>query len=160
MSPRAAWRLETLGFVDVADFVPGKQAWYEDNQRREGTAAQETWAGDVVDADVPTCGLDERIGTVRKRVRAGTCVVINVERIVLGLLRSKALDGDPDATAEEVMHPGPSTFRPNLPLAELTTFMRDHDIKTNALITTGAGRLIGVISRADVEATAAHETAV
>ena len=30
LSPRAAWRLETLGF-DAFDYVPGKQAWYEEN---------------------------------------------------------------------------------------------------------------------------------
>jgi hypothetical protein len=35
--------------------------------------------------------------------------------------------------------------------------MREHDIQTNSLVTTGDGRLLGVISRADAEATLAHE---
>ena len=37
--------------------------------------------------------------------------------------------------------------------------MREHDIQTNSLVTTGDGRLLGVISRADAEATLAHEQA-
>ena len=37
--------------------------------------------------------------------------------------------------------------------------MRDHEIQTNSLVTTGDGRLLGVISRADAEATLAHENA-
>src|SRR5438105_11027783 len=106
MSPRAAWRLETLGVEHVIDYVPGKQAWYEENEPREGTAVDETWIGDVADAEVPTCGLTERIDAVRARVRAAgseTCVVVNPEHIVLGLLRKSELDGDPQATAEAVM---------------------------------------------------------
>ena len=35
--------------------------------------------------------------------------------------------------------------------------MRDHEIQTNSLVTTSDGRLLGVISRADAEATLAHE---
>jgi len=42
-------------------------------------------------------------------------------------------------------------------LEELLKSMRDHDIQTNSLVTTGEGKLLGVISRADAEATLAHE---
>src|SRR2546428_14157710 len=102
MSPRAAWRLESLGFKRVIDYVPGKQAWYDENQPREGTAVHEIWIGDVADAGGPTCGLTERIDTVRARVRAagsGTCVGVNSERAVLGLRRQSALDGAPAVPA-------------------------------------------------------------
>ena len=160
MSPRAASRLETLGFKRVIDYVPGKQAWYEENEPREGTAVDETWIGDVADAEVPTCDLTERVGVVRARVRAAgseTCVVVNSERVVLGLLRTSELDGDPEATVEAVMRPGPATFRPSVTLQELLKSMRDHDIETNSLVTTLEGRLVGIISRADAEATLAHE---
>jgi len=37
--------------------------------------------------------------------------------------------------------------------------MRKSDIHTNSLVTTGEGRLLGIISRADAEATLAHEPA-
>jgi Mg/Co/Ni transporter MgtE len=145
----------------VIDYRPGKVAWYEENEAREGKAASdETWIGDVADSDVPTCGLADRIGDVRGRtVGWDTCVVVTPERVVLGLLRKKELEGDPNATAEQVMRPGPKTFRPNVTLEELLKSMRDHDIQTNSLVTTGEGRLLGVISRADAEATLAHESA-
>ena len=42
--------------------------------------------------------MTERVGAVRARVRAAgseTCVVVNSERVVLGLLRTSELDGDP-----------------------------------------------------------------
>jgi Mg/Co/Ni transporter MgtE len=144
----------------VIDFVPGKLAWFEDNQPREGKAVEETWIGDVADPEVPTCGLKERIGDVRGRTAEwDTCVVVGPDRVVLGLLRKAELEGDPNATAEQVMRPGPKTFRPNVTLEELLKSMREHDIQTNSLVTTGDGRLLGVISRADAEATLAHESA-
>jgi Mg/Co/Ni transporter MgtE len=144
----------------VIDFLPGKLAWFEDNQPREGKAVEETWIGDVADPEVPTCGLKERIGDVRGRTAEwDTCVVVGPDRVVLGLLRKAELEGDPNATAEQVMRPGPKTFRPNVTLEELLKSMREHDIQTNSLVTTGDGRLLGVISRADAEATLAHESA-
>jgi len=45
-------------------------------------------------------------------------------------------------------------------LQELLKSMRDHDIQTNSLVATSEGRLLGVISRADAEATFAHEGSV
>ena len=153
-------RLETLGFTNVIDYVPGKLAWFEENQPREGKTAEETWIGDGADAEVPTCGLQDRVGDVRRRTADwDTCVVVGPERVVLGLLRKAELGGDPKATAEQVMRPGPKTFRPNVTLDELLKSMRDHDIQTNSLVTTGEGKLLGVISRADAEATLAHDQA-
>lgn len=109
---------------------------------------------------MPTCRLDERIGDIADRVRADgreTCVVVNEQGIVLGLLRKNALAADPTRRAEEVMSPGPKTFRPDVTLEELLKFMREHDIKTNSLVSTSEGRLLGIISRADAEATLAHD---
>src|SRR5947209_5590624 len=148
-----------MGFARVIDYVPGKQAWYEENQPREGKAVDEIWIGDVADSQVATCGPGERVGDIRARAAAGTCVVVNHERVVLGLLRNKELTGDAQATAEQVMRLGPKTFRPSVTLPELLKSMREHDIQTNSLVTTLDGRLLGVISRADAEATLAHETA-
>ena len=151
-----------MGFTEVIDYVSGKSAWFDENQPREGKSADQIWVGDVADDSVPTCGLKERIEEIRDRVGADgrdTCIVVNDERIVLGLLRKKALNSDPDSTAEAVMEPGPKTFRPSVTLEELVSSMREHDIQTNSLVTTLDGRLLGVISRADAEATLAHEGA-
>ncbi|MDQ6711035.1 MAG: CBS domain-containing protein, partial [Candidatus Dormibacteraeota bacterium] len=97
----------------------------------------------------------------RERVRADgrdLCIVVNEQHVVLGLLRKKELDGGDDVTAEQVMRPGPGTFRPNLTLEEMLKFMREKDIKTNSLITTPEGRLLGIIARNDLEATFAHDS--
>ena len=144
----------------MIDYKPGKLAWYEENEAREGKAVDEIWIGDVAGSDVPTCGLTETIGEIRRRTEGwDTCVVVDSKRVVLGLLRKKELDADPSATAEQVMRPGPKTFRPNVTLQELLKSMRDHEIQTNSLVTTAEGRLLGVISRADAEATLVHEQA-
>jgi 3-mercaptopyruvate sulfurtransferase SseA len=55
MSPRAAWRLETLGFEHVADYVAGKADWLAHGLPREGTNAAVPTAGDLADSDPPTC---------------------------------------------------------------------------------------------------------
>lgn len=144
----------------MIDYVPGKTAWYEENQPREGKAVDELWIGDVAGSEVPTCSLTETIGEIRRRTEGwDTCVVVDPRGVVLGLLRKKELESDADATAEQVMRPGPKTFRPNVTLQELLKSMRDHEIQTNSLVTTGEGRLLGVISRADAEATLIHENA-
>ena len=73
--------------------------WIAAGLPTEGSNAQHPRAGDVARKDVPTAQLDERIGDVRERVRAmdwNVVVVINGERVVLGLLRSKELEKDPD----------------------------------------------------------------
>jgi CBS domain-containing protein len=120
----------------------------------------EIWLGDVADDTVPTCLPTETVADVRKRVQADgrdTCVVVNGQRIVLGLLRKPALGTADAQRVDQVMSPGPKTFRPNLTLQELLDSMRKHDIQTNSLVTTGDGRLLGIISRADAEATLSHE---
>jgi 3-mercaptopyruvate sulfurtransferase SseA len=45
MSPRAAWRLEGLGFERVFDFVGGKAQWRERGLPTEGTAPFQLVAG-------------------------------------------------------------------------------------------------------------------
>ncbi|MGH2689826.1 MAG: hypothetical protein ACRDKW_13630, partial [Actinomycetota bacterium] len=70
MSPRAAWRLESLGFGDVYDYAAGKLDWLAAGLPSEGMNASRPRAGDVARDDVPTCRLDERLGDVRERTRA------------------------------------------------------------------------------------------
>ena len=53
MSPRAAWRLEELGFKQVYDFVPGKMAWLAMGWSREGRAAAVPNAGEIARRDTP-----------------------------------------------------------------------------------------------------------
>lgn len=114
-TPRAAWRLESLGFGEVYDYAVGKLDWMAAGLPTEGTNSKRPRAGDLARKDTPTCGLKERLSEVRERVRAigwDAVVVVNEERVVLGLLRSKELDSEGDRPIEQAMKPGPSTFRP------------------------------------------------
>ena len=151
MSPRAAWRLESLGFAEVYDYVAGKLDWMAAGLPTEGTNAQRPRAGEVARTDVPTCGLGESLGAVRDRVRGqgwDAVMVVNDERVVLGLLRSEELDKDPGLTIEQAMRPGPSTFRPFVAIAEMARFMTEHDLESSP-ITTSDGRLVGLLLRPD-----------
>ncbi len=151
MSPRAAWRLESLGFPEVYDYVAGKLDWMAAGLPTEGTNAQHPRAGDVARKDVPTAQLDERLGDVRERVRAKgweAVVVINSERVVLGLLRSKELEKDPDLRMEQAMRPGPSTFRPYVSIKEMAENMTKHMLESSP-ITTSDGRLVGLLLQKD-----------
>jgi Mg/Co/Ni transporter MgtE len=76
------------------------------------------------------------------------CVVVNGERVVLGLLRENELGGDPNQRIEQAMRPGPSTFRPFVLVEELAHYMAEHDLP-NAPITTSDGRLVGLITLED-----------
>jgi Mg/Co/Ni transporter MgtE len=108
-------------------------------------------AGEVSRRDVPTCLLDEPIGSVRERVGAdgwNACVVVNEERVVLGLLREAELQKGRDEPVEQFMRPGPSTFRPHVPIGEMAHFMLEHDLP-NSPITSSDGRLIGLLRRED-----------
>jgi Mg/Co/Ni transporter MgtE len=151
MSPRAAWRLETLGFKDVADYVDGKLDWMAAGLPTEGKNAERPRAGDVARKDAVTCRLDERLGDVRERATASgweAAVVVNEESVVLGLLRAKELTGDPEQPIERAMRPGPSTFRPFVAIAEMAQYMTEHALESSP-ITTSDGRLVGLLLRED-----------
>ena len=133
------------------DYEDGKLDWLAAGLPSEGTNAERPRAGDVARKDVPTCRLDERLGDVRDRVReAGwdACVVVNEERVVFGLLRSKELEANPNLGIEEAMRPGPSTFRPFVSIEEMASFMIEHDLDSSP-ITTSDGRLVGLLRRQD-----------
>jgi Mg/Co/Ni transporter MgtE len=147
MSPRAAWRLESLGFSDVYDYVAGKLDWMAAGLPTEGTNSAHPRAGQVSRKDVPTAHLEERVGDVRERVRAlgwEAVVVTNDQRVVLGLLRSKELDKDPDLRIEQAMRPGPSTFRPYVAIKEIADHMAQHKLESSP-VTTSDGRLVGLL---------------
>ena len=133
------------------DYVDGKLDWMAAALPTEGTNAQRPRAGAVARSDSSTCRLDETLGPVQERVRAAgwkACVVVNGERVVLGLLRENELGGDPNQRIEQAMRPGPSTFRPFVPVEELAHYMAEHELPS-ALITTSDGRLVGVITLED-----------
>jgi Mg/Co/Ni transporter MgtE len=67
----------------------------------------------------------------------------------MGRLRKEALEGDPQAPAEEVMEAGPSTVRPDLGIHELAERLREKGLST-ALVTEPNGTLVGVVRAQDL----------
>jgi hypothetical protein len=154
MSPRAACRLETLGFREVYDYVPGKVDWLARGLGSEGEDAAEVRAGEVARDDVATCLLGDRSAKVAERIAAspyGFALVVSEGGTMLGRLRRSAIGSDEERTAEDLMEPGPSTVRAHAPLAPLVERLRKRDLRT-AVVTTPDGKLIGVLRRDEAEA--------
>jgi predicted transcriptional regulator len=136
----------------VYDYRAGIQDWMGAGLPTEGSNAQRPRLVDVVRADVPTCALDERLGDVRDRVVAAgwdACVVVSLDRVVLGLLRARELDADPDLPAERAMRPGPSTYRPFVSVAQMRDIMADRHLDSSP-VTTSDGKLVGLVRKQDV----------
>lgn len=134
------------------DYKAGKQDWMGAGLPTEGTNAQRPRLVDVLRRDVPTCSLDERLGDVRDRaVAAGwdACVVVSQDRVVLGLLRAKELDADPDLPVEQVMRPGPSTYRPFVSVQEMRRTMTERNVESSP-VTTSDGKLVGLVRKQDI----------
>src|SRR5690606_9269362 len=98
--------------------------------------------------------VDERAGEVRQRLTSAgeqDCVVLDpASNIVMGLVRLGDLDGNDDRRVEDVMAPGPSTWRPDAALDAPHNYMEKHDVDT-VLVTTSRGILIGLVDRSATE---------
>src|SRR5258708_39997591 len=151
MSARAAARLEKLGFRQVYRYQPGKADWFAAGLPREGKEAHTPRVADVARRDAPTCRIDERVGAVRDRVRAGgwdVCVVVDEHRVVLGLVRAEALGVDPGAPVEEAMQSSPATFRPNLGAGPMPDYLKKQQIPPPA-VTPSDRVLVGLLRTED-----------
>jgi CBS domain-containing protein len=153
MSPRAASRLESIGFEQVYDYVAGKADWGSAGLPLEGAEGIETRAGAHVRTDVPTCRPHDRLRAVCERLDESgwdTCFVVDERRVVLGRLGRRAIRGREDVTAEEAMALGPSTIRPSARLRNMVERMEKQKL-TNLPVTTSDGRLVGLLLREDAE---------
>ena len=160
MSPRAAARLESLGFTKVYDYEAGKSDWLASPLPTEGRTVGELDAAAMVRGDDIACHLGDRLGEVTKRVRVAgkdVCIVVNDRHIVLGRIQGRALDGDANALVEDVMRPGPSTIRPDTDLGTVVEILRDGNV-ASILVTNQEGRLIGTVYLEDVERKLAEST--
>jgi rhodanese-related sulfurtransferase len=153
LSPRAAARLESLGFERVYDYVAGKTDWGSAGLPLEGEEGSDTRAGAHVWTDVPTCRLDDRLQDVCKGLEesgSDTCFVVDERRVVLGRIGRRAIRNKEDVTAEEAMTPGPTTIRPSARLRNAVERMQRRNL-TGFPVTTLDGRLIGLLRRSDAE---------
>ena len=154
MSPRAAWRLETLGFTRVYDYVGGKADWFAAGLPREGRLTSIPRTGDVARRDDVTCRPTDRISDVINRVRqAGkeTCIVTTDGGVVLGRVRTDRLDAASQGPVEDVMELGPTTTRADATLETILERLNARNVDS-ILVATSDGRLVGTLHRSDAEA--------
>jgi rhodanese-related sulfurtransferase/CBS domain-containing protein len=152
MSPRAAARLDSLGFV-AYDYAASKVDYLARGLAREGEKTDERRAVDFLRNDVVRCGLDETIDRVRAKVEAsdyGFALVLDGDDVLLGRLRRAALEGE-GPTAEDVMEAGPSTIRADTSLEKLRERLEGGGLNF-AIVTTPDGVLMGIVCRADLPA--------
>ena len=70
MSPRAACRLETLGFEQVYEYTAGKVDWLARGLETEREQPLEARAGEAARDDVVTCSLGDGAAEVAERIDA------------------------------------------------------------------------------------------
>ena len=52
------------------------------------------------------------------------CVVVDEDRVVLGVIREDAAGADPAAPVDQVMEAGPATLRPDVVAGKLPDYLR------------------------------------
>jgi len=147
MSPRAAWRLERMGYGPVSHYVTGKSDWLAAGLPTVRSSPPPARAADVMDRAVPVCGPDELVGDLVGRTAAhpaGVCIVVNDQGVVLGRLRLDRLGTNVAARAEDVMEPGPVTVRADADVAQTAGRMRARGVRT-VIVSTPDGVLLGVL---------------
>ena len=153
MSPRAAWRLEGLGFEAVCDFVGGKLAWLAAGLPTEGAGPHYAVAGEALVPATYACGLEADAGAIRAELRPGAdamCAVTNEHGVVLGRVRWRDLPEGDDAPVSDFMQSGPATVRTTEELGPLVGRMQKAGVKT-ILVTSADGRLLGMLHRDEAE---------
>jgi predicted transcriptional regulator len=117
----------------------------------EGEQADEPLIGALLRQDVPICRPDELVQAVRERLAGkDLCLVLNEAGMLQGRLAGREFEAaGADSRAEDVMYPGPSTFRPNVPVAEMREYMNKRNMK-RAPVTDPGGRYMGMIYREDL----------
>ena len=75
--------------------------------------------------------------------------MVSENRVVLGLMRAKELQADPDLLVERVMRPGPSTYRPLVSVEEMRATMTERNLESSP-VTTSDGKLVGLVRKQDV----------
>jgi rhodanese-related sulfurtransferase len=151
LSPRAASWLEQLGF-DAYDYALSKVDWMAHGLPMQGTAASHPTAGSFLREDVATCMLETPAEEVKQQIDAspyGYALVL-AERVVLGRVRrSRLQDAPADASAAQLMEPGPSTTRPHTDPGQLAAKL-GHAGASTAILTTPEGELLGVVRASDL----------
>lgn len=94
MSPRAACRLESLGFSEVYDYVAGKKDWFDAGLPMEGEIADAVLLGHRARRDMTTCRPDGAVGELAARASVAgwdQAAVVNDANVLQGWLSGETL---------------------------------------------------------------------
>lgn len=149
LSPRAAARLDTLGFPRVFDYAASKMDWLAAGLPVEGTEARARTAVTIAERDVSTLGLQDTAGDARLVLGDRRfAIVTDAAGVVLGRLDADRLrDAANEVPVTGLMTEGPDTWRADVKVHDLLARMGEDDL---AIITTPSGTLIGVVERSTV----------
>ena len=140
-----------LGFAPVYDYTVGKVDWIAAGLPTARATPGSRRVLDVVRRDVPTCEAAARAGLAIQQARAqgwDRCVVIAGQGTVVGVLRADRISATEQASAGDVMQPGPTTVRAHEDLNTTRQRMRDRHV-AHLLVTTPDGALIGVVDASE-----------
>jgi CBS domain-containing protein len=149
LSARAAWRLETLGFANVFDYMPGKIDWLAYGLPVEGEQKTSPMLIARMKRDFPQCGLSDAVGEAKRRAEQlgfGICPVVNEKGIVFGLIREDTWKGDPAVPVGKIMESAPTTLRPSYSAETATEFLTTNGWNA-VLVTSSDGKLLGIFER-------------
>ncbi len=147
MSPRAACRLEALGFDQVYDYTAGIADWKAAGLKVDGIEDPGLRIADATRPDIPTAHPHETLGTARQRANEvgwDEALVVDCDGIVVGRLRGPTWDTDDHQTVDTVMEEGPTTVRPDGSLHDLLGRMDTRGTRL-VVVSDPQGHLMGVV---------------
>jgi Mg/Co/Ni transporter MgtE len=135
-----------MGFSEVYDYAAGEADWIAMGQPTVHRDTKER-IEQVGRKDAPTCAVGDTLESVRTKLPTdwNICVVLNSDRIVLGLIDFSRELGR-DKPIGEVMRPAPLTFRPGRTVAEVCDLLKTRNVAV-AFVTTSVGQFIGALRR-------------
>jgi CBS domain-containing protein len=136
-----------LGFAPVYDYTLGKVDWMAAGLPTVRAGQPSRRVLDAIRRDVPTCPADTPAGLALRQARLrgwDRSVVLAGQRTVVGVLRSDRVGGNEQATAAEVMQPGPTTVRAHEDLDAVRQRMHEHHV-AQLLVTAPDGTILGVL---------------
>ncbi|HUF52880.1 MAG TPA: rhodanese-like domain-containing protein [Dehalococcoidia bacterium] len=160
LSPRLAAWLAAKGFTRAYDYVASLDDWTARGLPIEGEHADVATAGNLA-RDLATCAPNDRLRDIAARLGEDILArVVDGEGVLLGRLWRKDVeallsDGKGDTAAMGAMHPGPSTFRPDVPIAEMAEWFEGRKIEA-FIVTSVDGTPLGALYREDVEGVTAE----
>jgi rhodanese-related sulfurtransferase len=152
LSPRAACRLEQLGFEEVYDYTASKAAWLAEGLGGAGLLRNDQRVQALTRRSVPRVDPSATIADLRAVIADWeVVVVVGGDDVVVGVVRAEAVGVAETLRVDSVMQTAPPTIRPSISIRELAKSM-DHDGQQHILVTTLSGKLIGLARRSDLDA--------